>query len=224
MVGSWSVGWRSWCFIVCLTRLYLHPLFPVAAGTGGYDEIHQPGEPGCVPPSYCRPARHRHVLYRLVFCVSFHCLFCITPYVGKWKKYHFKLRILSSVVAFLHSELPSNVSFTLLPVQLVLVVVVCHFCQWYNFSFISKPSFTFLNVYYRKTSERFTALSYLLRFGTWQHSGKKHKHSDATNSQVSHTGLEQNDTSWFRLYPWNLSHATMIIIIIVIITDLAKLK
>ncbi|KAF1386787.1 hypothetical protein PFLUV_G00098510 [Perca fluviatilis] len=35
-------------------------------GTRGYDQIHQPGEPGCVPPPYCRPAGHRHVLHCLV--------------------------------------------------------------------------------------------------------------------------------------------------------------
>lgn len=43
----------------------------LAAGTRGYDQIHQPGEPGCVPASHCRPSGHRHVLHRLVLRVSF---------------------------------------------------------------------------------------------------------------------------------------------------------
>lgn len=47
-------------------------LSAVAAGTGGYDPIHQPGEPGCVPPPHRRPAGHRHVLHRLVLRVSSH--------------------------------------------------------------------------------------------------------------------------------------------------------
>ncbi|KAK5867296.1 hypothetical protein PBY51_011801 [Eleginops maclovinus] len=35
-------------------------------GTRGYDQIHQPGEPGCVSPPHRGPAGHRDVLHRLV--------------------------------------------------------------------------------------------------------------------------------------------------------------
>lgn len=51
--------------------MYPHFVFALTAGARGNDEVHEPGEPGCVPPPHRRPAGHRHVLYRLVFCVSF---------------------------------------------------------------------------------------------------------------------------------------------------------
>ncbi|MED6266474.1 hypothetical protein CHARACLAT_002537 [Characodon lateralis] len=35
-------------------------------GTGGHDQIHQPGEPSGVPPPHCGPVGHRHVLHSLV--------------------------------------------------------------------------------------------------------------------------------------------------------------
>lgn len=55
-----------------LTDLTLSPIcLCLTAGARGNDEIYQPGKPGCVPPPDRRPAGHRHVLHRLVFCVSF---------------------------------------------------------------------------------------------------------------------------------------------------------
>lgn len=61
---------KVFCFVFFPSNL-LVSLPTVAAGTGGYDPIHQPGEPGCVPPPHRRPAGHRHVLHRLVLRVSF---------------------------------------------------------------------------------------------------------------------------------------------------------
>lgn len=48
------------------TGLFLFCFSSVAAGTRGHDQIHQPGEPGCVPPPHCGAAGYRHVLHRLV--------------------------------------------------------------------------------------------------------------------------------------------------------------
>ncbi|KAL7857718.1 hypothetical protein AOLI_G00178200 [Acnodon oligacanthus] len=38
-------------------------------GTGSHDQIHQPGEPGCVPPPHSGAACHWHVLHSMVLCV-----------------------------------------------------------------------------------------------------------------------------------------------------------
>lgn len=62
---TWPWVWKG-----LQTWIYLHFAFVLTAGNRGNDEIYQPGEPGCVPPPYRRPAGHRHVLHRLVFCVS----------------------------------------------------------------------------------------------------------------------------------------------------------
>lgn len=73
-----EVGRRGGDVVPRLTCLCLLSVFAVAAGTRGYDQIHQPGEPGRVPPPHCRPAGHRHVLHCLVLRVSFHCLLDMT--------------------------------------------------------------------------------------------------------------------------------------------------
>ena len=55
---------KSWDSLIAL--ISCPPL-----GARGHEQIHQPSEPSCLPPSDRGAVGHWHVLYRLVLRVSF---------------------------------------------------------------------------------------------------------------------------------------------------------
>ncbi len=78
-VWAWCIDLRWIFYSVCVVLLVLfeHDVsnsckwLVVCAGVRSHDEIHQSGEPGRVSSPHCSADGHRHVLHRLVLCVSF---------------------------------------------------------------------------------------------------------------------------------------------------------
>ncbi len=77
MYLSVDLRWIFYSVCVVLLVLFEHDVsnsckwLVVCAGVRSHDEIHQSGEPGRVSSPHCSADGHRHVLHRLVLCVSF---------------------------------------------------------------------------------------------------------------------------------------------------------